>query len=142
MPPDPSHISIHDNTLYAYSVDCENRRLLLHTKFCLHQICEYTDVLFTQVVAHHFQDALPGNILFDIKESDLAALIHDNAALFTDGQRYGWPIDYKGNLNTLIAELTKTNTRAFVVFSTLGLSGWVLAQTCQRLPRNQLATFT
>ncbi len=45
--------SIHDNIVYAFSVDCEGRRLVLHTAFRDREPQEFTDVNFRDVVAHH-----------------------------------------------------------------------------------------
>ena len=65
--------SVHDNFVYAYSVDCEGRRLVLHTAFRDRPPQEFTDVVFRDVVAHHFEHVLPGNILFDVPHAQPTA---------------------------------------------------------------------
>src|SRR5438105_7712303 len=99
MPPEPS---VHDNFVYAYSVDCEGRRLVLHTAFRDREPHELTDVVFRDVVAHHFEHVLPGNILFGVEEADVGPLVRGNAGLLADSWRYGWrPVDYHGDLAKL-----------------------------------------
>jgi len=56
MRPEPS---VHDNIVYAFSVDCEGRRLILHTALRDREPQGFTDVIFRDVVAHHFEHVLP-----------------------------------------------------------------------------------
>ena len=137
MRPDPS---IHDNIVYGYSVDCEGRRLVLHTSFRQREPHEFTDIVFRDVMAHHLEHALPGNILFDVEEVDIAALVRDNARLLADSWRYGWPpVDYRGDLDVLVAALKAAPVRAYEIGSSYGLSGWVLAGSCERVSRPEPA---
>ena len=109
MRPEPS---VHDNIVYAYTVDCEARRLVLHTVFRHREPNEFTDVVFREVVAHDFSHVLAGNILFDVGESDIATLILQNKELFAESWRYGWPpVDYNGDLNVLLKALRAASVR-------------------------------
>ena len=133
MEPEPS---VHDNFIYAYSVDCEGRRVILHTAFRDGQPAELTDVVFREVVAHHFEHVLPGNILFDVEETDVAAIVKDNEPLLRSSWRYGWPpIEYGGDLDALVAALKASSVRAYSIGSSCGLSGWVLAGSSERVSR-------
>jgi hypothetical protein len=133
-------LSIHDNLVYAYNVDCEGRRVVLHTVFRDREPNEYTDVVFRDVVAHHFEHVLDGNILFDIDDSDVATFVKENSALFADSWRYGWPpVDYNGDMNKLVDALNAASARAYVIQSSYGLSGWVVAGGCDRVSRNGAA---
>jgi hypothetical protein len=137
MRPEPS---VHDNFVYAYSVDCEGRLLVLHTAFRDREPHEFTDIVFRDVVAHHFEHVLPGSIVFDVEESDLAALVRDNASLLADSWRYGWPpVEYGGDLSALESALKAASVRAFSIGSSYGLSGWVLAASCERVTRGEAA---
>jgi hypothetical protein len=62
--------SVHDNVVYAYAVLGEQRRLILHTEFRDGDAGEFTDVIFSSVIAHHFECVLSSNILFGIDEVD------------------------------------------------------------------------
>jgi len=135
----PSEPSIHDNIILAYTVNCEERTLVLQTVFRGHPKDaphQYTDIVFRDVIAHQFEHVLPANILFDVEEAHIAQFVRDNATIFNDSWRNGWPpVIYNGDLNTLIDQLKSTATRAFIIGSSYGLSGWVLAGSCQRIPR-------
>lgn len=137
MRPEPS---IHDNIVYAYSVDCEGRRLVLHTAFRDREPHEFTDVVFREVVAHHFAHVLPGNILFDVEESDVAALVQENEQLLADSWRYAWPpVEYHGDLTALVEALRAASVRAYSIGSSYGLSGWILAGSCERVSHGEPA---
>jgi hypothetical protein len=132
--------SVHDNHVYAYSVDCEGRQLTLHTFFRDRDPIEYTDVVFRDVFAHRFEHVLKGNILFDIQEVDLAGLVQDNAELLTVSWRYGWPpFDYDGDLAKLVSAMQAASARAFAISSSYGLSGWVVARSSERVGRGSPA---
>lgn len=132
--PEPS---VHDNQIYAYSVDCEGRRLVLHTAFPDREPHGYTDVVFREVVAHHFEHVLPGSILFDVEGADVATLVEHNERLLAESWRHGWPpLEYNGSLTALVAALRAASVRAYTISSSYGLSGWVLATACDRVPRD------
>jgi hypothetical protein len=82
-------LSIHDNNVYAYFVDCANRRVVLHTSFRDREPHEFTDVIFSGVVAQFFEHVLPGNILFGIEEEDPKSLVEQCAELFQESWRHG-----------------------------------------------------
>src|SRR3954467_3700113 len=126
MQPEPS---IHDNFVYAYTVDCEGRRLVLHTAYRDREPQEFTDVVFRDVVAHRFEHVLPGNILFDVEEADVAAVVRENAGLLTDSWRHGWPpVEYRGDLAALVEALRGASVRADTIGSAYGPSGWGIAR--------------
>ena len=133
MRPEPS---VHDNIVYSYSVDCEGSRLVLHTVFRDREPHEFTDLVFRDVVAHHFEHVLPGNILFGVDEVDVASVVSRDRRLLSDSWRYGWPpVPYDGDLEILTETLKASAVRAYEISSSYGLSGWVLAGACDRVPR-------
>ena len=64
-----SEPSVHDNIVYAYKVDCRHRLIVLHTAYRDREPQEFTDIVFKDVIAHHFEHVLQENILFDIEEA-------------------------------------------------------------------------
>jgi hypothetical protein len=135
-----SQPSVHDNFVYGYSVDCEGRLLVLHTAYRDRKPHELTDVIFRDVVAHHFEHVLPGNILLDIEEADVAAVVRDNARQLADSWRHGWPpVEYRGDLDALVTALKASGVRGYVILSSYGLSGWVFAGSCERASRDDAA---
>ncbi len=137
MQPEPS---VHDNIVYAYSVDCDGRRLVLHTAFRDREPHEFTDIVFRGVVAHHFANVLQGNILFDVEEAEVGSFVRENEQLLAESWRYGWPpLAYNGDLNALVEALKAAAVRAYSISSSYGLSGWVLAASCERITRAEQA---
>ena len=127
--------SVHDD--FAYAVDCDGRRLVLHTAYRDGEPVEYTDVVFHDVVAHRFEHDLPGGILFDVEEVPVATVARANADHFAAGTRYGWPaVAYPGDPELFADRLTAAGVRAFGVQSSYGLCGWVLAGRCERVARD------
>ena len=53
----------------AIKLDCEGRRLVLHTVYRDRQPNEFTDIIFGGVVAHHFEHALPAKVILRIRVS-------------------------------------------------------------------------
>jgi hypothetical protein len=130
--------SIHDNNVYSYIVDCERKRITLHTSYRDSEPHEFTDIVFSDVVAHYFEHVLPGNILFAIDEVELHALLVENSELFERSWRYAWPNqDYKGDLDHLAKRLRDHSVKAFKLQSSYGLSGWVLAGNYELLARDK-----
>ncbi|HYE62759.1 MAG TPA: hypothetical protein VD997_12255 [Phycisphaerales bacterium] len=129
--------SVHDTTVYAYTVDRENRRVILHTAFRDKEPHEFTDIVFTDVVAHEFRRVHQPSTLFDVHEVDLAQFIGEHADHFEASWRHDWPPANACNDTTeLLSTLTGMDVRAFTIDASQGLSGWVLAARSQRVPRN------
>lgn len=124
-----SEQSVHDSTVYAYSVLCEQRRIILHTEYRHGEAEEYTDVIFLGVVAHHFESVLAGNILFGIEQVEVDRIVQEWAGLFAAEKNYGWPdlIRYADPAE-LISVLRQRRILGWEVSSSLGLSGWVMAE--------------
>ena len=124
---DAGERSVHDNNVYAYAVLCERRRIVLHTEYRDGSVEEYTDVVFTGVVAHHFERVLEGNILFDIEEVDPEYVVTEWAELFARQKNYGWPRIEYAEPQDLVAALRQDGVMGYEIGSSYGLCGWVLA---------------
>lgn len=127
--------SIHDNVVYAYRVECQRRRIVLHTEFSASRSTEYTDVHFDEVVAHYFENESEQNILFGVEEVDLATLLRSAEPLFVERKKYWWPRIEWQTLDDLIAKLIARNTKAYEISTSLGLGGWVLGGSMGIVPR-------
>jgi hypothetical protein len=131
-------VSVHDNWLYAHAVDHQRRRVVLHTVFTHVEPWEYTDVVFTGVVAHHFErqqfggGEAPANVLFDVEEvSDLLGLLREYEELLRRTKGWGWPtLEYEG-LDDLVAQVARAGARCFAVVGTWGLHGFVFARSME-----------
>jgi hypothetical protein len=135
----PTLPSIHDNSIYAYAVECSEHRLTLHT---LNELLnEFTDVIFHEVIAHWFEHVLEHNVLFDVDEVEITELVQEHATVFKESWRWGWPpLEYEGDLGKLTAMFQSQGLRAYRINASFGLSGWVLAGRCERFSRSERTT--
>jgi hypothetical protein len=129
---------VHDNFIYAYSVLCEEGRIILHTHFCDGDANEFGDVVFTEVEIHHFECVLSSNIIFAIEAVSVEEIINEHKELFVRLKKHGWPkIDYS-SIEQLIQILDERQLKGFVINSSCGLYGWVLAKEMRFIERPDL----
>src|SRR5439155_16532339 len=112
-------LSVHDNILYGYTVVADQNQsrsytITLYTEFLDSPPAEYTNVVFTGVVAHHFESELPNSILFDIEETDLERTYIDDQELFERLKNYGWPYIYTTS-DELFVTLKAKQIKAFTI---------------------------
>ncbi|OWK45142.1 hypothetical protein FRUB_01473 [Fimbriiglobus ruber] len=138
-------VSVHDNWVYAHSVDYEKRRVVLYTIYPHVQPPEYTDVVFDGVVFHHFEQqkigngVVPANVLFDVEEADPMFTLNEYKELLARGRNHGWPGQDYDSLENLSARLTASGARCFRVSGVCGLDGFVFASSLQFLTRSSRA---
>lgn len=125
--------SVHDNLVYAQAVDYDGCRVVLHTVYHDAGPPEYTDIVFTGVVAYHVElqafhgSGMSANILFDAEESDPACVLGRYAELLATAKNYGWPaVEYNDSAD-LAARLAACGAKCFELHSSCGLSGFVFA---------------
>jgi len=129
--------SIDGSTVYAIAVECEHRRIVLFSEYHDEERCEYTDVVFSDVVAHWFDHVLPGNVLFGIYDWDLDQLVQHEWERFDAGRARGWPPLEFADQAELLAALRDERCKAFNVDSSYGMTGWVVARAMTLVPRER-----
>lgn len=108
--------------------------MTLHTEFTENDPPEYTDVLFTGVVAHHFENTFSGNIILGIDEySPLDFHEAFKSELEYQG-RYGLPISVE-SASLFISEIENRSLKNFIVSSSYGMSGWIICANMEILER-------
>jgi hypothetical protein len=107
-------ISIHDNSLLSYSISADKREIRPHAAFPDDERPEYTDVVFSGVVAYHSEH--DKGILFDIRDK--------YEPLFSQGRNYHWPVGHDSKESPL-RRMREQEIRAFVILSSDGISGWI-----------------
>lgn len=122
-------ISIHDNRLLSYCVSGEAREIRLHTIYDDREPNEYTDVVFSGVVAYFFEQDNFGTIIFDVHETDVAKLYAAQKMQFEIGRKYCWPGAWNTSEQATLSHLVSYGTKAFELCSSIGMNGWVLAQS-------------
>ena len=117
---------IHDNIIKSYFVDFENKNIVFNTIYHCNDVQETTKITFNNVIAYFFKNELNGSIIFDIEETSLECFINDNKNILDTEKIYGWPFSYKDE-EDLIKILNKNKQKYYVINSSYGLNGWVLA---------------
>ncbi len=128
-------ISIHDNNVFAIDIRCNEKVIVLHTEFREAKPPEYVDVVFSGVVAHHFNHVLDGNILFDITESPPQTFYDENKEYFREFSRYGLDINCDDS-EAFVEQVIQKNLRIFEINPSYGLSGWVIAENMEYVERS------
>ena len=121
-------LSIHDNVLLGHTVACDDRRIILRTEFRDASPVERTDVVFEGVETYAFENDDLGTILFSVEEVPLPDLLRTEQVRFEAGRRFGWPRAYGESTEDYLAHLKEHGIRAWRISSSVGLTGWVLAQ--------------
>lgn len=139
-------LSIHDNILYAYLVVSEQEdpylyTITLFTEFSDSSSSEYTDIVFTGVLTHHFEHELSHSILFDVEERDFEYIYENDPDLFERSKDYGWPPYMRTTFAELIATLKTQDIKAFVISTSYGLDGWIWAKQMTKVQRNTRKEF-
>ena len=140
-------ISLHDNWLYAHLVDHDSRTIVLHTMYPIGKSPEFTDVVFQEVLVHHFEtqcmrrfgnppeSEYPSNVLFDIEEEDSATTLGRYWDFIVTKRNYGWPVSGWKSLEDLAKLLGSQGHRCFHIHGTVGLDGFVFARSMSLVRR-------
>lgn len=115
--------NLHDNILLRYYVDFETHTLRMDTKT---EVGEVVSVCFTGLLAHWFEDVIECNILFGIDEITVDGFFTYYKDQLAQSLQYGFPACC--SIDELREKMEKEKIRVFVIDSSLGLSGFVLAQ--------------
>ncbi len=131
--------SIHDNFLVGYEVDCERQVIRLRTArdVPVAEAIERTDLLFHGVEAYHFRGDNFSTIIFDVAEIEVEELLRDAVELFTNGRDFCWPGPWNTSHEDALAHFRCRGARAFVLHSSYGMDGWILAQSMTMIDVDQ-----
>lgn len=133
------HPELHDNFVYAVTIQLERRTLVLHTEYRDGQGAgELTDLRFVGVVAHHFDDVVAPSILLHLEQVSVNRVIEEWRDLFAARKNYHWPIQFV-DLDDLTRRLREESVTGIRIMSTCGLDGFVLASAAEHRRRERLA---
>jgi hypothetical protein len=123
-------LSIHDNLLVSYEVQCERRTIILRTEYRLeNKPTEFMNVVFGGVQGYHFENDAFGNIIFEVEEVPVDWFLTEYGAEISELQRMaGSPGPWVKNLTSAPEYLHEHEIKPYVLSSSLGLSGWILAK--------------
>lgn len=123
--------SLHDNLLVSYAVDCEGRTIKLRARRPRwpNQYDRDRFVVFTGVEGYHFQNDAFGNIVLSLKQLPVDKLLSQFGHEIRESYRQaGAPGPWAADLDAADAALNAKQVQAFVLSSSYGLSGWLLAK--------------
>lgn len=128
-------ISIHDNVLLGYEVRSDEHEIVFKTEYRDGALRERTDVIFNQVIAYSFINDSFGTILYDVTEMDINMFIEENWDAFEEGGKWGWPGSWVSSKENTKIYLAQNSIRAYRIDSSIGMSGWILGKTTERIAR-------
>jgi hypothetical protein len=129
-----AEISVHDNVLLSYTVQGAEREIRLQTIFRDREPHELTEVVFSDVVAYHFEADNFNTILFDIAEVGVEQVVAAHQELFARQKNFGWP-DFAYNTEPeLLEKLREQGIKGFVISSSYGMDGFVMAKQMRWIP--------
>jgi len=131
--------SFHDDYAVGYEVDCEGRQIKLHIKpdASVAKQAGVSTVVFTGVEGYNFENDAFGNIILDLEAMTTTAFVSQYREELAESYRIsGAPGAWASDLDAAPLMLSEQGIQAFVLSSSYGLSGWVLAREAFVVPRN------
>ncbi len=124
--------SLHDNLLISYHVDCERRTIRIRARRPQwpNRFDQDRLIAFNGVEAYQFQNDAFGNIIHDIDRISLKEFISRFG--FEIERSYsgaGAPGPWAADLEAALITLGARQVQGFILSSSYGLSGWILAQS-------------
>jgi len=125
--------SWHDYQIVGYRVDGERDQLFLELRWKEGTRVDVpqADLTFSGVSDYLLQHDLGGNIVFSIDESSIEEFVRENAEYFEGTKKWGWPRSWRGDAAKTIHHLQAAGKRVWLLSSSYGLRGWVVADDVQ-----------
>lgn len=132
-------LSIHDNELISYEVQCEARTIILRTEYRVkNEPTEFTNVIFKGVQGYHFENDAFGNIISGLEPMPVEQFLAEYGAEISESyQMGGAPGPWAADLGTAPVYLREQGVQGFILYSSYGLSGWILAREISVFPAQQ-----
>ena len=124
---------LHDNRVLRYCADFEAHTLYMDTQT---GAGENVSVRFTGLLAHWFENVIQDNILFGMDEITVDGFFQQYESLLDRTIPYGFPDCC--SIEELRERMEREHIRVFVIDSSFGLCGFVLAQEVELQCRSLL----
>jgi hypothetical protein len=100
-------LSVHDNLLISYEVQCEARTIILRTEYRVKSgPTEFINVIFKEVQGYRFENDAFGNIIFGLETVPVEQLLTEYGAEISESYHMaGSPGPWAANLGTAPAYL-------------------------------------
>jgi hypothetical protein len=128
--------TLHDDYLISYEVNCEARQIRLSARHPAgDQECRNRAILFNGVEGYHFENDAFGNIIFSLAEVSVDQILSRFGSQIAESYRLaGAPGQWAADLASAPQVLTAKGVQGFLLTSSYGLSGWVLAKEALVVP--------
>ena len=125
--------SLHDNFLASYEVNCEARQIKLHAKVDPRDPAKREQqprtIVFNGVEGYQFENDAFGNIIYSLAAVSIEQVLADYGSGIAESYRMaGAPGPWAADLASATQVLAAKGVKGFVLSSSYGLSGWVLAK--------------
>ncbi len=115
--------NLHDNRIMNYNVDFNMHTLHIDTRT---EKGNTVSIHFSGLLAHWFENVIQDNILFGMDEISMEDFFEQYKDLLGKTIPYGFPAYC--NTEELQEKMVQEKIRVFVIGSSLGLCGFILAQ--------------
>lgn len=126
-------LEVHDNEIISYEVNLKDQRIIIHS---IYQYLVHIDIVFYNVLAHLFENHLKGSIILSIDRKKINQFTEDNIDLLKKQKNYCWPMDYD-TIEELEERLLEQQYVYYIISSSYGLYGWVLAKNYETIQLNK-----
>jgi hypothetical protein len=132
-------LSVHDNLLISYEIQCEARTIILRTENrSKNEPTAFINVILKGVQGYRFENDAFGNIIFGLETVPVEQFLTEYGSEISESyQMAGSPGPWAANLGTASGYLREQGVQAFILSSSYGLSGWVLAREISIFPAKQ-----
>jgi hypothetical protein len=126
--------SLHDDFLVSYEVNCETRQIKLRAKRdprvpAANGERENHTIVFNGVEGYQFENDNFGNIIFSLEVVPVERVLAIyGSQIATSYSMAGAPNSWAADLASAPQVLIAKGTQGFILTSSYGLSGWILAE--------------
>jgi hypothetical protein len=125
--------SLHDDFLVSYEVNCEARQIKLYAKRdprlpAVNEEQTTRAIVFNGVEAYQFENDAFGNIIFSLDAVPVEQLLAKYGSRIAESYSFGGGGSWAADLASAPRALTSKGVQGFILSSSYGLSGWVLAK--------------
>jgi hypothetical protein len=126
--------SLHDDFLVAYEVNCETHQIKLYAKRdpripAGNEEPPTRIIVFNGVEGYHFENDAFGNIIFSLEATPVGTLLSKYGSRIAESYHSaGAPGPWAADLVAAPEILAAKGVQGFILSSSYGLSGWILAK--------------
>jgi hypothetical protein len=126
--------SLHDDFLVSYEVNCETRQIKIRAKRdprvpAVNEEQTSRAIIFNGVEGYQFENDNFVNIIFSLEAVSAQQILADYGPRIAESYRMaGTPDSWAADLASAPQVLAAKGVHGFVLSSSYGLSGWVLAK--------------